>query len=80
MNLLKNIKKITCSEQKESSDTTRLTFRSNESMNQVNDFINSIANKVDTNQVDIQTKRLFKRYAARKQQDMERKKQVRKLN
>lgn len=49
-------------------------------MNQVNDFINSIANKVDTNQVDIQTKRLFKRYAARKQQDMERKKQVRKLN
>lgn len=64
------------SEQNESSDTTRMTFKSNESMSQVNELINSIAKKVDTNQVDIQTKRLFKRYEARKQQDIERKKQV----
>ena len=42
----------------------------------MNDFISSIAEKIHTEQVDIQTKRLFKRYAARKQEDMERRKQV----
>lgn len=36
-----------------------------------------IAERIETNQVDIQTKRLYKRYATRKQQDYERKKEVR---
>lgn len=64
------------SEQKESSDSTRLTDKSCESVHQVNEFISSIAEKIDSNQVDIQTKRLYKRYMARKQQDLERKKEV----
>lgn len=36
-----------------------------------------IAERIETNEVDIQTKRLYKRYAARKQQDYERRKEVR---
>lgn len=54
----------------------KVTDKSCDSLTQVNEFINCIAEKIDTEQVDIQTKRLFKRYAARKQQDMERRKQV----
>lgn len=53
-----------------------MTDESCDSLNQVNDFISSIAEKIHSEQVDIQTKRLFKRYAARKQEDMERRKQV----
>lgn len=64
------------SEQKQSSDSVRITDKSCDSLTQVNEFISFIAEKIDTKQVDIQTKRLFKRYAARKQQDMERRKQV----
>lgn len=64
------------SEQKQSSDSVRITDKSCDSLTQVNEFISVIAEKIDTEQVDIQTKRLFKRYAARKQQDMERRKQV----
>lgn len=64
------------SEQKQSSDSVRVTDKSCDSSNQMNDFISSIAEKIHSEQVDIQTKRLFKRYAARKQEDMERRKQV----
>lgn len=65
------------SEQKESSDSTRATDKSCDSFHQANDLISLIAERIDSNQVDIQTKRLYKRYAARKQQDYERKKEVR---
>lgn len=65
------------SEQKESSDSTRATDKSYDSFHQANDLINSIADRIESNQMDIQTKRLYKRYIARKQQDYERKKEVR---
>lgn len=50
--------------------------KSYDSQHQVNELITSIAEKIDSNQIDILTKRLYKRYAARKQQDLERKKEV----
>lgn len=63
-------------EQKESSDSPRMTDKSCDSLSQGNELINAIAEKIDSNQIDIQTKRLYKRYVARKQQEIERKKQV----
>lgn len=38
--------------------------------------MNSIATRIEDNDVDLQTKRLYKRYVARKHQDNERKIQV----
>lgn len=64
------------SERKESSDTTRATDKSCDSFHQTNDIINAIAERIESNQMDIQTKRLYRRYAARKQHDYERKKEV----
>lgn len=64
------------SEPKISSDSTRVTEKSCDSLHQASGFISSIAERIDANQLDIQTKRLFKRYSARKQQDYERKKEV----
>lgn len=61
----------------------------NDSLIEVNEFISSIAEKIERNQVDIQsnrlytkhiqsttTKRLYEKYTAHKQQDIERRKQV----
>lgn len=53
-----------------------MTDKSCDSLSQGNELIHAIAEKIDSNQVDIQTKRLYKKYVARKQQEMERKKQV----
>lgn len=74
--VLNNVSIAFLSEQKESSDSTRMTDKSCESVHQINVFLSSIAEKIDSNQVNIQTKRLYKRYTARKQQDLERKKEV----
>lgn len=41
-----------------------------------NPFMSSIATHIEDNDVDLQTKRLYKRYVARKHQDNERKIQV----
>ncbi|XP_031617014.1 uncharacterized protein LOC116336928 isoform X2 [Contarinia nasturtii] len=57
-----------------SNDSVRLD-RSRSSLHQANEYICSIAEQIDNNQVDIQTKRLYKRYMARKQQDIEHRKQ-----
>ncbi|XP_055326896.1 uncharacterized protein LOC129580473 [Sitodiplosis mosellana] len=67
------------SEQKHSSDSVRMTDKSSDSVTHVNDFISSIAEKIYTEQVDIQTRRLFKRYAARKQEDLERRRQWKRI-
>lgn len=63
-------------ERSELGATNQATDPSCESQSVVNAFIASIADRIDSDDIDIQTKRLYKKYIARKQRDQERKEQV----